>query len=97
MSLPFKLRPLPISEINKRPILRTRREFLPHWILQDIISLFPAAFLMSQPMFKEITLPADAELSRGPTFPGCHDLLQVRSARFTGGDGWASRPYLVVR
>ena len=98
LSLPLigKLRALAVGEINKRPVLRTRRQVFPHWILQNVISLFAATFLVSQPVFEKIALPADAELSRGPAFPGCHDLLHVRSARFTGGDGWASRPYLVL-
>ena len=75
MSLPFKLRALPVSEINKWPIFGTRCELFPYGISQDIISLFPAAFLMPQPMFKEITLPADANVLGRPFFPFADDAL----------------------
>jgi hypothetical protein len=71
LSLPLigKLRALAAGEINERPVLRTRRQVFPHWILQNVISLFAATFLVSQPVFEKIALPADARGFSRPFLP----------------------------
>ena len=79
MSLP-KWRALAIGEINEWPVFGTRREFFPHGILQDVISLFPAAFRVSQPVLEEIALPANAHGPGRPFFPFADDELD-RSCR----------------
>jgi hypothetical protein len=70
-----KLRALAIGEINKWPVFSTRREFFSHRILQNVISFFPTAFCMSQPMFKEIALPANTRGFGRPFFPFADDAL----------------------
>ena len=72
MSLP-KWRTLAIGEINEWPVFGTRREFFPHGILQDVISLFPTAFCVSQPVLEEIALPANARGLGRPFFPFADD------------------------
>ena len=56
-SLPIEQWTLTIAKINERPFFRARDQFLADRILQNVIRLFAAAFVLSQPMLKEITLP----------------------------------------
>jgi len=75
-SLPVKLRRLTVSEINERPFLRSHHQLLPNGILQNVIRLFAAAFVIAQPMLKEIALPNQAELFGGPFLPFADEQLQ---------------------
>ena len=86
MSLP-KLRTLAIGEINEWPVFRTRRELFPHGILQDVISLFPTAFCVSQPMLEEIALPANAHGLGRPFFPFADDELDGFAGWRKGNQG----------
>jgi len=69
------MRGLAIGEINKRPGFRTVCQVFPYGIKQNIIRLLPAAFLVSQPVFKEITLPAYTHGFGRPFFPFADDEL----------------------
>ena len=46
-SLPLtgKVRALAVGEVNERPVFGTRHQSLSHRIVQDVIGLFPTAFL----------------------------------------------------
>jgi len=69
------MRVLAIGEINKRPGVRTVCQTFPYGIAQNIIRLVPTAFLVSQPVFEEITLPANAQGFGRPFFPFADDEL----------------------
>jgi hypothetical protein len=75
-SLPVKLRSFTIAEINERPFFRAYDQFLPNGILQNVIRLFATAFVLSQPMLKEIALPYNAEFFGRPFLPFADDQLQ---------------------
>jgi len=86
MSLP-KWRALAVGKVNERPVFGTRREFFPHGIAQDVISLFPAAFCVSQPMLEEIALPANAHGLGRPFFPLADDELDAFAGWRKGNQG----------
>ena len=86
MSLP-KWRSLAIGEINEWPVFGTRREFFPHGILQDVISLFPTAFCVSQPVLEEVALPANAHGPGRPFFPFADDELDRLAGWRKGNQG----------
>jgi len=68
-----ELRFLPVTEIHVRPILRTCDKSSPHRICQDVISLLPPAFVVSQTVFKEIILPCETDVFARPFLPFGND------------------------
>jgi len=74
MSLP-EWRMLAGGEIYERPVFGSHHQFFPHGIFQDVIGLFTAAFFLSQPMLKEIPLPANAESFCRPFLPFADDMF----------------------
>ena len=70
-----KMRVVAVGEINKRPRFGTVCQAFPYGIAQNIIRLVPAAFLVSQPVFEEITLPANAQGLSRPFLPFADDEL----------------------
>jgi hypothetical protein len=83
-SLPVKLWSLAVGEMDKRPFFRAGYQLLPDGIPQDVIRLFVAAFVMSQPRFKKIALPNQAEFFGRPFLPFTDDSLQRFSRRWEG-------------
>src|SRR5260370_37135147 len=76
-SLPVKLRPFTVAEKNERPFLRARDKLFANGILQNVIRLLAAAFVMSQSMLKEITLPNNANFFGGPFLPFVDDKFRL--------------------
>ena len=75
-SLSVELRSLTVAKIDERPFFRTCDQFLADGILQDVIRLLAAAFVVSQPMFEEVALPHDAEILGCPFLPFPDDQCQ---------------------
>ncbi|HNQ74664.1 MAG TPA: hypothetical protein PKN95_13820 [Verrucomicrobiota bacterium] len=75
LSLPRKLRPLAIREINERPLFGASDKLFPNRIFQNVIGLLPPALVVPQAMFKKIALPADADFFCRPFLPFADDAL----------------------
>jgi len=75
MTLPIEVWTLTIPKIYKWPLFRAPDQFFTDRILQNVICLFPAAFIMAQPMFKEIALPCHTYFFSRPFLPLADDRL----------------------
>jgi len=86
MSLP-ELRALTVGEMDEWPVFGMGCEFLSHRILQNVIRLCPAAFFLSQAMFKKVALPVDADGFGGPFLPFTDNQLDRLAGRREGNQG----------
>ena len=84
MSLAFEVWSLAVAEINEWPIFQARDQLLANGILQNVFRFLAPAFVLAQPVFKEIALPDDAEFLGRPFLPFFDDELQRFPGRWKG-------------